>query len=58
MKQTQRRIDRFVTIVAFLALLVSAGAVWGQGQGKAVPGFAVGRETDEIVPGRFIVDPG
>ncbi len=57
MNQTQRRFDRFIIIAALVALIGSVAVVWGQEQGKTIPGFAVGAEMDEIVPGRFIVDP-
>ncbi len=57
MKQAQRRFDRFLAILAFLALLAPAATVYAQQQPKTIPGFPVGPKTDEIVPGRFLIDP-
>ncbi len=57
MNHTQRRFDSFITIAAFLALTGPAAVVCAQQQAKAIAGFAVGPEMDEIVPGRFLIDP-
>jgi hypothetical protein len=57
MGDIQSGFNKLVTTAVAAVLIAMTLPAQAQGQAKSIPGFAVGREMDEIVAKRFIVDP-
>lgn len=57
MGDIQSGFNKLVTTAVAAVLIAMTLPAQAQRQAESIPGFAVGREMDEIAPKRFIIDP-